>query len=183
MRRTKVQRAVLGAIALAGIISVALVAPNAVELLRVLDRGMRRKFDPKYAANAAFWKLVERGFIALEDTPRGKVAKLTQEGQRIIRRLENPSVHLKKPKRWDGKWRILIFDISEKRRWVRDQLRIMLTQLGFTQLQRSVWVYPYDCEDTIILLKADFSMGRDVLYIIADRIENDVQLRRHFNLV
>jgi len=45
-----------------------------------------------------------------------------------------------------------------------------------------MWIYPYDCEDFLALLKTDFRMGRNVLYIIADRVEADKKLRQHFNL-
>ena len=54
--------------------------------------------------------------------------------------------------------------------------------IGFVRLQDSVWVYPYDCEDLITLLKADFRVGKDVLYLIVDSIENDKYLRAEFNL-
>src|SRR3989344_5509248 len=50
------------------------------------------------------------------------------------------------------------------------------------KLQNSVWVYPYDCEDFISLLKADFKIGKDVLYIIVEKLENDWHLRKFFNL-
>ncbi len=172
----------LGAVALAGMLSVALVAPNAVRLLAPLERGLRRKMDPKYAASYTFRRLIQRGLIQIEETERGKFARLTQKGELILRQFDRTSVRLKKPKRWDGKWRILIFDIKEQRRWVRDRLRITLVGLGFLQLQRSVWVYPYDCEDFVTLMKADFHAGSEILYVVADRIENDGKLRWHFNL-
>lgn len=40
---------------------------------------------------------------------------------------------------WDGKWRVVIWDIPEKRRMARDLLRYKLKQLGFSQLQKSIW--------------------------------------------
>jgi hypothetical protein len=43
-----------------------------------------------------------------------------------------------------------------------------------------VWVYPYDCEDLITLLKADFKIGKDLLYVITESIENDKWLRQSF---
>jgi len=55
-------------------------------------------------------------------------------------------------------------------------------QIGFVRLQNSVWVYPYDCEDLVKLLKADFRIGREVLYVIADSIENDMWMRKEFSL-
>lgn len=154
IRRSKVQRAVLGTIALAGALSVALVAPNAVQVLRALDRGMRRKYDPKYAASRAFFRLVDRGYITIEETTQGKRARLSVKGTRALGVLERPNIKLTKPKRWDGKWRVVIFDIKERRRLTRNRLRDVLKRLDFKRLQDSVWVYPYDREDIIILLKA-----------------------------
>ncbi len=57
-----------------------------------------------------------------------------------------------------------------------------MREIGFVRLQDSVWVYPYDCEDFIALLKAELKIGKDVLYAIADTIEHDKGIRRHFNL-
>ena len=75
-----------------------------------------------------------------------------------------------------------MFDIPEKRRGVRTAVRRTLQALDFRRLQDSVWVHPHDCEDLITLLKVDFSIGKDLLYIIADTIEYDAPLRRHFGL-
>ena len=47
--------------------------------------------------------------------------------------------------RWDGRWRLVIWDIPEKRRLARDLLRFKLKQLGFTQWQKSVWASKVNC--------------------------------------
>ena len=54
--------------------------------------------------------------------------------------------------------------------------------IGFVRLQDSVWVYPYDCEDLIVLLKADFKIGKDVLYMIVDELQGDWERRKEFGL-
>ena len=77
---------------------------------------------------------------------------------------------------------MLIFDIREERKILREKVRNTLRCIGFEKLQKSVWVYPYDCEDLITLLKADFKVGKDILYIIADKIENDRWLKKKFGL-
>jgi len=76
----------------------------------------------------------------------------------------------------------LIFDIPEYRRSLREKMRRTLTVIGFKRLQDSVWIYPYDCEDLITLLKADFRIGRDVLYMIVDQLEGDQRLCKEFGL-
>ena len=75
-----------------------------------------------------------------------------------------------------------MFDIREERKRLREKVRQTLISLGFKRLQDSVWVHPYDCEDIIMLLKSDFKIGKDLLYIIADTIENDTRLRKDFGL-
>ncbi|KKU67532.1 MAG: hypothetical protein UX89_C0014G0002 [Parcubacteria group bacterium GW2011_GWA2_47_16] len=108
--------------------------------------------------------------------------RLTPKGETKLRQLKLREYKIKKPKRWDNKWRVLTFDIREERRATRDKIRRTLTVIGFIRLQDSVWVYPYDCENLTTLLKADFKIGKDVLYIIADSIENDSWLRKQFSL-
>jgi DNA-binding transcriptional regulator PaaX len=76
----------------------------------------------------------------------------------------------------------LVFDIPEKRKGLRQKVRNTLITIGFERLQDSVWVYPYDCEDLIMLLKAGFHVGDDMLYMIVDSIERDKDLRDHFQL-
>ena len=61
-------------------------------------------------------------------------------------------------------------------------MRRTLTAVGFVRLQDSVWLYPYDCEDLIVLLKADFKIGKDLLYLIVDSLENDTAFRKFFGI-
>ena len=49
----------------------------------------------------------------------------------------------------DGEWRIVIFDIPEKFKKAREALRMKLKELGFLELQKSVFIFPYECEDEI----------------------------------
>ncbi|KKT16273.1 MAG: Transcriptional regulator, PaaX family, partial [Parcubacteria group bacterium GW2011_GWB1_43_6] len=113
---------------------------------------------------------------------KGRYYQLTKEGEKVLRKWELADYSLRRPKKWDGKWRMIIFDIPEKKRGVRKQITMLFNQAGFYRLQDSVWVYPYDCEDVIGLLKTDFGIGKDLLYVIANEIENDRHLRHEFGL-
>ncbi len=166
----------------AGFLGFAALAPNAIQALKVFDRGRNRKKNPKYVISNAVDRLKDKGYISFEKTTRGNFVRLTSKGEARLRLIEAHNFNIKKPKRWDGKWRIIIFDIPEKRKSLRDKIRLTLTSIGFERLQDSVWVYPYPCEDLIVLLKSDFRVGKDVLYIIADSIENDSVFREWFGL-
>jgi len=79
-------------------------------------------------------------------TMRGSF-KITEKGKRDI--LVNfPNLQfLHKP--WDGKWRIVGFDIEEKKRSLRNALRRSLYMLGFGMLQESLYVSPLPIENTV----------------------------------
>ena len=171
------QQAVLTAIAIAGGLLIAATAPNALSLLKKLP-GWNKVKNPYRSIFNSRKKLLDAGLITYE----GNFFRITPKGERKLRQLELHDYQLKKPKRWDKKWRVVIFDVSEKRRPLRELLRHTLIRIGFTRLQDSVWVYPYDCEDLMTLLKADYKIGKEVLYMIVESLENDRWLREHFKL-
>ena len=92
------------------------------------------------------------------------------------------NAEIKKPKRWDGKWRFVIFDIPEKRKTVRDAFRKYLSDLGFYQIQRSVWVWPYECKKEVDFLVELFEIRSDVYYLLVEAITNEALLQKHFQL-
>jgi len=176
-RKENLQKIILNTIAVAGVISIGLVAPNVIGAMGKLGilPNPRRK---EYVASSAS-KLVKRGLLKFEDG----YYQLTTQGEKILRRWELVDYKLERPKKWDGKWRMVIFDIPEKKKKIRKQISELFGQAGLHRLQDSVWVYPYDCEEIIGLLKTDFGIGKDLLYIIANEIENDRHLRTEFNLI
>ncbi|MDP2594156.1 MAG: CRISPR-associated endonuclease Cas2 [bacterium] len=178
IRRTKVNNAIIGTVAIAGLIAVAAVAPNVMGVLGRSTYARQRLFQTRSRISA----IIQAGYLVVERHDGTSYVRLTEKGERFAALMHEGKLAPKKPKRWDGKWRLLIFDIPERRRRVRTNIRKTLVMLGFVRLQDSVWAYPYDCEDYIAILKADFKIGKDVLYIIADQVEYDAPLRAHFTL-
>ncbi len=87
-----------------------------------------------------------------------------------------------KPEKWDGLWRVIIFDIPESKKDYRMELRKAFVSYGFILLQKSVWVYPYPCEDFVSVVKKHLGITHDVLYMTSNYIENDKFLRAEFKL-
>lgn len=181
-KRKNIQKIILNTIFTAGILAVVAVAPNVLSVMKQLEGSFRRKKNLKYSINDSFTRLREKGLIEIVEINGKRVARITEKGENKLDFLEKYDFKLQIPKRWDGRWRIVIFDIKESRSKVRFLLRKTLSQIGFVRLQNSVWLYPYDCEDLISLLKADFKIGKDVLYMIVEKLENDWHLRKTFQL-
>lgn len=180
-KKINIQKIILGSIATAGILSVGLLAPNALQALKSfgLDKKLKNFHND---TNRSLSGLLNAGMVVFIEKDGKKFLRLTEKGKLKLIRLEQYNFQFKKPKKWDNKWRIVIFDIPQKKRLQRDNLRFTLKQIGFVKLQNSVWVFPYDCEELVTLLKLDFKIGKDILYIIADKIENDKILKKYFEL-
>lgn len=114
-----------------------------------------------------FYQLLSRSYKAnfIEKIEKGgKIyIRITSEGKKTIQR-DFPMLSLQKRK-WDGRWRIIMFDVEEVNKKVRNRLRRKLRELGFGMLQKSVFISPHD------LLKdfgefAQASGIKDYLYLL-----------------
>ncbi|MBI4088967.1 hypothetical protein HY415_02625 [Candidatus Kaiserbacteria bacterium] len=179
-KKKDIQNAVLATVAITGLLAFAAMAPNALRLLEYLPN---EKYNLKYRMKSAAGRLAAKGYVVWVERDGKKFLRITPVGRKALA-FEQAKVALKnQKKKWDGRWRMVVFDIPERRSAVRFRLRRIMSEIGFIRLQDSVWVYPYDCEDFVALLKAELRIGKDVLYAIADTIEHDKNLRRHFNLL
>lgn len=180
--RGQITNIILGCIATAGMLSLAMLAPNAVQALSLFGVGKKKYKVSSYIKTTA-GKLEKAGLVKFERNGDSVFLKLTERGQE---KLEKDQIFAPRsdevPNNWDGKWRLVVFDIKESTRNHRDQLRIWLTDIGFVRIQNSVWVYPYDREEFIFLLKTDFELGKSVLFATVEKLENDGWLRKKFGL-
>lgn len=175
-RKRDLKKAVLGAVQAAALAGALLAVPNLPVALHKLGL-MPASYDSGNISRSRK-RFIRQGLIVERD---GRL-RITDRGQRELRLIEVREAARNLNRKWDGRWRILIFDIPEYRKAVRNKIRRSLQSVGFMRLQDSVWIYPYDCEDLIVLLKADFKIGKDVLYMIVDELEGDYRVREYFRL-
>lgn len=175
--RGEIQKLILESVKLAGILSVGLVVPQVVGAMAKLGLLPNKRQDEIVRSSAS--KLTKKGLLVYKD----EHYELTEDGAKKLRQWEIQDYKFKIPNKWDRQWRVIIFDIPEKKRALRDHVRSLFISAGFYRLQDSVWVYPYDCEDIVGLLKTDLGVGKDVLYMIVNEIENDKHLRVFFGLL
>lgn len=87
-----------------------------------------------------------------------------------------------KKEHWDGRWRLVIFDIPEKIRTGRNALRRKLRALGFYELQKSALIFPYTCEKELEFIIEFFGMRRFVRVCVVQSIDNEPHLKHVFGL-
>lgn len=142
----------------------------------------RRKYESKKIYNT-FYQLRRRGCIEIKNRGHQIYISLTEKGKKEAGWLQINALKIKKPKEWDRKWRIVIFDISQLKKIYRETFRGKLKELGFQLLQKSVWIHPFDCRDEIELLRDFFGLAeKEVRLIVSSDIGEDGQLKEIFKL-
>ncbi len=174
-KKNRTRFLILESVKIAGVLGVALVAPNVISGLAKL--GVIASSRAGETTQRSYKRMVASGHLSFD----GRHLRITRKGETEIARLLGKA-SVQKARRWDGKWRVLMFDVPEYRKSMRDRIRRTVQGIGFIRLQDSVWIYPYDCEDLVTLLKADFKIGKDVLYMVVDSLEGDSWLRAAFKL-
>ncbi|MBI2099952.1 MAG: hypothetical protein HYT48_01265 [Candidatus Vogelbacteria bacterium] len=107
---------------------------------------------------------------------------ITEKGKLTAIRINMDQMKIKKPARWDGRWRLVIFDIPEHYRNVRDALREKLKEIGFREIQKSTFVFPYPCTDEINFLMEFFEVRSCVRLAEVVKITNEEELLLNFGL-
>jgi flagellar biosynthesis regulator FlaF len=108
--------------------------------------------------------------------------KLTDEGIAIIKKqLALASLKNKvKAISWDRKWRVVVFDVPESERHLRDVLRYNLKELGFVMMQMSVWAYPFDVFDELEILIPDIRKHEWIKLMTAELESGGEKLEKKF---
>lgn len=85
-------------------------------------------------------------------------------------------------KKWDGKWRLVLYDIGKIKKNQQQAFRKILKQMNFLLLQKSVYLTPYKCDEQIEYLRQYFDLGKEVLYLVVSKIENESAYKKYFGL-
>lgn len=152
-------------------------------LLKELDRPAKNRAQLYRRITQGIKRLEQDGLVTVSGEYAKRRVEITEKGRKLMERIEFGEYVIPEPAFWDGKWRVLIFDIKEKRRRTRTQLRRLLQGVGFVWVQDSVWVYPYPCDEFVSLVRAHLKSGVGEMRIfVAEALESDKVLREHFRL-
>ena len=100
---------------------------------------------------------------------------LTAKGKKRLNSVILETIIIATPKKWDGRWRIVSFDIPRAMRRSRYELLRELHRLGFQKLQQSMWVHPFPCRNEVNQLAANLGLTESVIYLEAILEDEDTK--------
>ncbi len=136
---------------------------------------------PRWKLNRALKYLEKLGHIKTADQNGELFVKLTKKGKlnALLKKLNAGAL---RPKTWDGKWRLIIWDIPESSHLQRDQLRYFCKNLGFYLLQKSVFITPHPLSPAAVIYLKESGLWQFIRLLRVDKIDDDQFLRKHFGL-
>lgn len=179
--RGELTKDILRLVAAGVLISAASVAaPNTVQLVEY--------FDPKSRSERkrlwdAIKYLEQKNRIILEDVHGKSYVQLTSHGRVALDEDKVWDLQVAIPRRWDKKWRLVMFDFPAQHEKARHSFRIKLEDLGFKLYQRSVFIYPYECHQEVHTVAQWFGVDEHVRYIVATEIHDMRRFAKEFDLL
>lgn len=170
------------------VLSLSLISPAALMIAKPFldekyrhDRDEWKRFNPRYLRKTIA-RLRKEKLVTIEERDGGEIVTLGAYGKQRILKYSLDNLTIEKPKSWDGRWRLVIYDVPKQKKHLRDLFRETLKNLGFYQLQESVWLFPYPCEPQITFLREYYGVGNEVVYVVAITLEDDSPYRTYFGL-
>lgn len=146
---------------------------------------MRKEWNEinKQSAERAIESLHESRLVEARENPdRTTTLVLSEHGKKRALTYRTFAMKIQNPRPWDGKWRIVLYDIPEDEREARNAFRDHLADLGFRKFQNSAGIYPLDCRKEIEFLIELHAIRKYVRYVVAEHIDNEAYWKKVFKL-
>ncbi len=154
---------------------------EADRIYRVSARKYRNERENDRADFSERIKYLKRnGLISSFIEGKERYLEITPKGLKRIDEFKAEPTEIKRPEKWDGKWRIVIFDVPNKRKSERDIFRHKITKIGLQPIQESVYVYPFECTEEITIFTGHLNISRHVLVMISEIIQGEEEIIDQF---
>ncbi len=153
---------------------------NEVDMLNSFFRRFGWPSVKRSRVNETLKRMENRGWIS---SPGPKIPIIiSNKGKKYLKKIIEEQIALKPVKSWRGYYWLVIFDIPENKKLNRQTFRRHLKHLGLRQVQRSVWVYPGDCEKEVLALCQIYNVMPFVSLFKGVYIGDDRELRKEFGI-
>jgi DNA-binding transcriptional regulator PaaX len=123
--------------------------------------------------------LLRNGYINYVDKNNERFVKITRKGELKILMSKAGVV---KTVDWDGKWRLIIFDIPEESSNLRDRFRELLKTYDYKMLQGSVFINPYPLNREAVKYLKESGLIKYIRMLKIEEMDDDGDLKKYFGL-
>jgi DNA-binding transcriptional regulator PaaX len=177
-KNVEIAKIVLKCLIIGGATVTVLALPGMAQTLTIF-----MKKDKNYRFRKTLYEMRRKKMVKMYYKNGEEIIEITEKGKKRLLKYEFDDIKIRIPKKWDGLWRIVIFDIPEKRKKARDAVNIKLKDLGFYPIQKSTFIFPYECRNEIDFVAEHFFARKYINYIVAGEIDNSDKLKKIFKII
>lgn len=180
-QKGELAKEILKGLAVGGLIVASFALPNLPQVFSFF--GIKNSRD-RERVKQSLKNLHEQKLINIYENDDEMIVKITEKGNKKVLKYKFDEMKLIRPKKWDGRYRVISFDIPEKHKKARDALTRKLNDMELYPIQKSVFICPFECRDETDFIGELFGIRRFIHYFIANKLdEKDKELLvRYYNL-
>lgn len=179
MEKQERQEMILNILFGVGILTTAIVAPNAIQLFKYF---LPRSSKEEWNIRQSFSRLEKKGYLEKRTTNGEDYYTLTLIGSERAKKYKLHAMKISPQKKWDGQWRLVMFDVPEDKKMARRGINLVLKKLGCVQYQKSVFITPFPCKKEIDFVGDCFDARKYLRIITAREVEGTEPLKKVFKL-
>ncbi|MES2971945.1 MAG: hypothetical protein V4702_06515 [Patescibacteria group bacterium] len=167
----------------AGLATIA--APNSLVALEKPLKAVLKKLDKSVDSRKLAYYTKRLNVVTIDELENGLFEiTLNDKGRKRVQKANFELLQVPRVKKWDQRWRLVVFDIPEKYRDSRRFLTEKLKTMDFYMLQKSLWVHPFPCLEQIALIKHIIpELEPFVVLLETDTIDQHNRLINHFRKI
>ena len=177
--RGELAKTILKAFLISGLIVSCIVLPGMAPVLKLVGAtGAKERGRVKRSLRS----LEKNGLIVRKIKNGEEQLLVTTKGEQKLARYLLEDLQIQKLKKWDKRWRVVMFDIPETKARVRTEASWKIKDMGMKAVQDSVFISPYPCKKEIDLLANHFFIKKYFIYFETDNIECHEDILKEFKL-
>ena len=181
INKATIAKSILGVVGTVGILTMAAIAPNSLQILKLFGVG-KKQYKPR-SIYKTLKRMETQQLVDIKEKDDKVIIIITEKGKKRLLKYNIDDMQIKKPKRWDKKWRLVSFDVPEKQKKAREALRNKLKDLEFFPLQKSLFISPFPCKNEIDFISEIFQIQKHIIFIETPNINNEYKIKEYFNLI
>jgi len=124
--------------------------------------------------------LQQQGYLKKFIKNKESYIEITDIGKEKLKDLAYNKIKPERQNTWDGKWRVVIFDVPEDKKDLRNYFRRKIKSWGFKQIQKSVYTFPFECAKEITQISYHIGVMKYATVMIAEIIQGEEEILEHF---
>lgn len=178
-KRNELAKAILASFLVGGLALSCAVVPGIAHLFTLFNA---QNAGERSRVRRSVKRLEQKGLLTRRIRNGKEELLVTRTGKQKLAEYIVDELKIQPQKKWDKKWRVVMFDIPEKKGHIRREVSFKIKDIGMVAMQDSVFVSPFPCKKEVDFIVEHYSVRKHVIYLETDVIELTEDLLEKFDL-